>query len=109
FSGFGGDLQAVVWLGRDDNGKTPLTGATGALQVWASFMRKAHPQSLEMPMPENVVMAWVDAQTGQGSAADCPNAVQMPYIRGSEPAQGPGCGSQNPAGEVMDWVRGWLN
>ncbi|WP_237753053.1 hypothetical protein, partial [Pseudomonas aeruginosa] len=21
----------------------------------------------------------------------------------------PGCGSQNPAGEVMDWVRGWLN
>ncbi|NRS64877.1 penicillin-binding transpeptidase domain-containing protein, partial [Pseudomonas aeruginosa] len=92
FSGFGGDLQAVVWLGRDDNGKTPLTGATGALQVWASFMRKAHPQSLEMPMPENVVMAWVDAQTGQGSAADCPNAVQMPYIRGSEPAQGPGCG-----------------
>ncbi|MGV8429006.1 hypothetical protein, partial [Pseudomonas aeruginosa] len=24
-------------------------------------------------------------------------------------AQGPGCGSQNPAGEVMDWVRGWLN
>ncbi|MFU1924280.1 hypothetical protein ACM6PT_44980, partial [Klebsiella pneumoniae] len=72
FSGFGGDLQAVVWLGRDDHGKTPLTGATGALQVWASFMRKAHPQSLEMPMPENVVMAWVDAQTGQGSAADCP-------------------------------------
>lgn len=40
FSGFGGDLQAVVWLGRDDNGKTPLTGATGALQVWASFMRR---------------------------------------------------------------------
>ncbi|MGI1166184.1 hypothetical protein ACRCRH_29520, partial [Pseudomonas aeruginosa] len=38
---------------RDDNGKTPLTGATGALQVWASFMRKAHPQSLEMPMPDN--------------------------------------------------------
>ncbi|OZN80722.1 hypothetical protein CGQ13_35765, partial [Pseudomonas aeruginosa] len=34
FSGFGGDLQAVVRLRRDDNAKTPLTGATGAVHVW---------------------------------------------------------------------------
>lgn len=43
FAGFSQDLLAVVWLGRDDNGPTPLTGATGALQVWTSFMRKAGP------------------------------------------------------------------
>jgi penicillin-binding protein 1B len=39
---------------------------------------------------------------------NCPGAVQMPYIRGSEPAPGPGCGMQAPAESVMDWVRGWL-
>lgn len=108
FAGFSQDLLAVVWLGRDDNGPTPLTGATGALQVWTGFMRKADPLPLDMPMPDNVTMAWIDRTTGQGSASGCPNAVQMPYIRGSEPAPGAGCGIQAPVDSVMDWVRGWL-
>src|SRR3546814_20797423 len=93
------------WLGRDDNGPTPLTGATGALQVWTDFMRKADPLPLDMPMPENVVQAWVDARTGQGSDSSCPGAVQMPYIRGSAPAPGLACGIQAPVASVMAWVR----
>ncbi len=111
FAGFGQDLLAVVWLGRDDNGKTPFTGATGALQVWTSFMRKADPLPLDMPQPDNVVQAWVDPRTGQGSDGNCPGAVQMPYIRGSEPVPGAACGgaAPTPAAEVMDWVKGWLN
>lgn len=108
FAGFSQDLLSVVWLGRDDNGPTPLTGATGALQVWTGFMRKADPLPLDMPMPDNVTQAWVDRQTGLGSASGCPNAVQMPYIRGSEPAPGSACGIQAPVESVMDWVKGWL-
>lgn len=109
FAGFSQDVLAVVWLGRDDNGPTPLTGATGALQVWTDFMRKADPLPLDMPMPENVVQAWIDAGSGQGTDPSCPNAVQVPYIRGSQPVAGPACGIQAPADEVMDWVRGWLD
>jgi penicillin-binding protein 1B len=109
FAGFSQDLLAVVWMGRDDNGKTPLTGATGALRVWTDFMRRAEPMPLEMPLPDNVTQVWVDAYTGQGTDAGCPNAVQMPYIQGSEPPPGPGCGIQAPVENVMDWVRGWLN
>lgn len=109
FAGFSQDLLSVVWLGRDDNGPTPLTGATGALQVWTGFMRKADPLPLDMPMPDNITQAWVDRQTGLGSASGCPNAVQMPYIRGSEPAPGSACGIQAPVESVMDWVRGWLD
>ncbi|MBV7564964.1 penicillin-binding protein 1B [Pseudomonas sp. sia0905] len=108
FAGFSQDLLAVVWMGRDDNGPTPFTGATGALQAWTGFMRRADPLPLDMPLPDNVVMAWVDAATGQGSAQNCPGAVQMPYIRGSEPAPGTGCGIQAPVDSVMDWVKGWL-
>lgn len=108
FAGFSQDLLSVVWLGRDDNGPTPLTGATGALQVWTSFMRKVDPLPLDMPMPDNVTQAWIDRQTGLGSASGCPNAVQMPYIRGSEPAPGSACGIQAPVESVMDWVKGWL-
>jgi len=120
FAGFSQDLLAVVWLGRDDNGKTPLTGATGALRVWTDFMVKADPLPLDMPVPENVTQAWVDARSGLGSEPGCPDAVQMPYIRGSEPPPGPPCGlPQAPAGnvqdvienvqDVMDWVRDWSN
>jgi penicillin-binding protein 1B len=110
FAGFSQDLLAVVWMGRDDNGKTPFTGATGALQVWTSFMKKADPLPLDMAMPDNVVQAWVNASTGQGTDASCPGAVQMPYIRGSEPQPGPTCGGPTaPAESVMDWVKGWLN
>ncbi len=109
FAGFSQDLLAVVWLGRDDNGPTPLTGASGALQVWTEFMRKADPLPLDMPLPDNVVQAWVDANTGLGSDPSCPNVVQMPYIRGSQPAAGPACGIRAPVNEVMDWVRGWLD
>ncbi|GLZ89085.1 penicillin-binding protein 1B [Metapseudomonas resinovorans] len=108
FAGFSQDLLAVVWLGRDDNGKTPLTGATGALQVWTSFMRKADPLPLDMPMPDNVTQAWIDPHSGQGSDQSCPGAVQMPYIRGSEPAPGAPCGLGAPVDSVMDWVRGWM-
>ncbi len=112
FAGFGQDLLAVVWMGRDDNGKTPLTGATGALQVWAGFMRSAMPTPLDTTPPNNVTLAWVDPYSGQGSDQSCPGAVQMPYIRGSEPPSGAPCGLpqqlQEPAQQVMDWVRGWL-
>ncbi len=113
FAGFGQDLLAVVWMGRDDNGKTPLTGASGALQVWANFMEKAQPTSLNMSPPENVVMAWVDAYSGLGSAKGCPGAVQMPYIRGSEPLAGESCDKpdliKEPVESVKGWIRSWLN
>ena len=109
FAGFSQDLLAVVWLGRDDNGKTPLTGATGALQVWTGFMRKADPLPLDMPLPDNVIQAWIDPRTGQGSDPSCSGAQQMPYIRGSEPVPGQACGIQAPVDSVMDWVKGWLN
>jgi penicillin-binding protein 1B len=113
FAGFGQDLLAVVWMGRDDNGKTPLTGASGALQVWANFMQKAAPNSLNMTPPSNVVMAWVDAYSGLGSAEGCPGAVQMPYIRGSEPLLGESCDKPisfpAPVESVKNWIRGWLN
>ena len=112
FAGFGQDLLAVVWMGRDDNGATPLTGASGALQVWTGFMRRAQPASLDTTPPDNVQLAWIDPQTGQGSAAGCPGAVQMPYIRGSEPPPGVPCQSPGAAGQavdpILDWMRDWL-
>lgn len=107
FTGFGQDILATVWLGKDDNKNTPLTGASGALQVWASFMKEARPTSLKTPLPQNIIYAWVDANTGAGSGEGCPNAVQMPYLRGTEPAPELSCAQSD--GSTTDWIRGWAN
>lgn len=115
FAGFSDDLVAVAWLGRDDNGQTRLTGATGALQVWTAFMAQAHPRSLSEVPPEGVVYAWVDRLTGAGSDPSCPDTVQVPFREGYQPLPGPGCQPlidiapvREGAGRVMDVIRGWL-
>ena len=115
FAGFSDDLLAVSWLGRDDNGQTRLTGATGALQVWSAFMAQAHPRSLSEVPPEGIVYAWVDRLTGEGSDPSCPDTVQAPFREGYQPLPGPGCRPlidtepvKEGAGRVMDVIRGWL-
>lgn len=107
FTGFGQDLLATVWLGKDDNSNTSLTGASGALQVWSAFMKEAHPTSLNPPVPDNIVFAWVDAVTGQGAGEDCPNALKVPFIKGTQPDPGLSCKKSD--GSTTDWTRGWSN
>lgn len=107
FTGFGQNILATVWLGKDDNSSTSLTGASGALQVWATFMKDARPASLNMSLPANVVYAWVDAETGKSIGEGCPNSIQVPYIKGTEPAPVLSC--KKPDGSTTDWIRGWEN
>ncbi|VAW70295.1 Multimodular transpeptidase-transglycosylase, partial [hydrothermal vent metagenome] len=40
FAGFSNDQLAVVWVGRDDNTSSGLTGASGALRLWTDVMKK---------------------------------------------------------------------
>jgi len=42
FAGFSGNYLAVVWVGRDDNLPTGVTGSQGALKVWRKVMRQLH-------------------------------------------------------------------
>jgi penicillin-binding protein 1B len=38
FAGYGNPLVAVAWIGRDDNAPIGLSGATGAMRLWAETM-----------------------------------------------------------------------
>ncbi|MEY3218953.1 MAG: hypothetical protein RIT27_310 [Pseudomonadota bacterium] len=62
FAGFGGDMLAVVWMGRDDNKSTGLTGGGGAMRVWGEFMKNARPQSLSTQLPERTEWRSVGAR-----------------------------------------------
>ncbi len=41
FVGFTPDLLSIVWTGYDDNTPSGLTGASGSLPAWLSFMQEA--------------------------------------------------------------------
>ena len=62
FAGFSGNRLAVVWVGRDDNGPTGLTGATGALQIFGRTLSQISNTPLVLTPPENIEWAVVDAE-----------------------------------------------
>ncbi|MCX2983332.1 penicillin-binding protein 1B [Halieaceae bacterium IMCC14734] len=103
FAGFSGDLMAVSWVGRDDNGGTGLTGATGALKIWADFMSTASRVPLAYRVPEGIEHYWIDPASGQLSAEDCEGARLMPFISGSQPQKRVNCAQRKD--RVMEWFR----
>lgn len=92
FAGFSGDYLSVVWIGRDDNKPTGLTGSSGALQIWADLMRQISNQPVQLIAPDNVGMRWIDEATGWLSDEGCPGARLMPFVDGSEPFEYVNCG-----------------
>lgn len=92
FAGFTGDYLGVVWIGRDDNQPAGLTGAEGALRIWATAMKRVSREPLELDQPENIDLIWVDAQRGGRSDSGCSGAISMPFIKGSAPDRVSGCG-----------------
>lgn len=53
FVGFTPEILTVVWVGRDDNTPTALTGASGALPIWVEFMKNIPRKRGEFSWPEH--------------------------------------------------------
>jgi penicillin-binding protein 1B len=106
FAGFTGDYLGVVWVGRDDNQSAELTGAQGALKVWAATMSKVSREPLELDQPDNVEWVWVDRAGGGRSDGSCPSAARLPFVAGSAPSQVADCGGgPAPAESGESWVK----
>jgi len=100
FAGFSADRVAVAWVGRDDNAPTGLTGAQGALPVWADLMRGIDNVSLQLTPPAGVEYHWID-RDGRLAAEHCEGAVAFPYIAGSQPEQRAVCTEQRSLGGFL--------
>ena len=85
FVGYAGNYLMVVWLGFDDNRKSPLTGRTGALQVWKNFMSRLDPISYEVRKPSRIRYEWVDTKDGLLSGERCKGSILIPFVEGTEP------------------------
>jgi penicillin-binding protein 1B len=102
FAGFTGDYLSVVWVGRDDNKSTGLTGASGALQLWTALMKQVARQPVALIAPDNVQMYWVDPQNGMLADQSCQGAVLYPYIAGSAPSERSKC-MNTPLNQAKQW------
>ncbi|MCK5729197.1 MAG: penicillin-binding protein 1B [Methylococcales bacterium] len=90
FAGFSGDYLSVVWIGRDDNKSTGLSGSSGALRLWSTLMKQIAKQPVDLIAPDNIEMAWIDKQ---GLLADnyCTDVKKYPFIEGSIPEKRSAC------------------
>ena len=90
FAGFAANRLAVVWVGRDDNKPAQLTGATGALQLWAGIMADIDPRGLMNVPPEDVVeiplrMRFDPSGTAGNDYGGCSGTTPVPFVRGEVP------------------------
>jgi penicillin-binding protein 1B len=115
FAGFTGSYLAVVWVGYDDNRATGLTGAAGALPVWADTLAKLKPASFEPVAPEMVEDRWVGYADGMETTQACgADAVLLSLPVGTALPRKPDCipspptsvGAPNSVGEkIKSWLK----
>ena len=92
FAGFTTKLLCVVWVGLDDYQDIKLDGAKAALPIWTEFMKRAHKHRAyrdvtNFAVPDGVVSAQIDADTGQLATSACPRVVTDYYLLGTQPVQ----------------------
>jgi penicillin-binding protein 1B len=103
FAGFTGDRLAVVWVGRDDDQPTGLTGAAGAMAVWGDMMARLGPEPLLLPQPDGIERVWIDPASGLLSDSGCPDAVELPFVAGSAPTDSAPCGPRSVGKSIKSW------
>jgi penicillin-binding protein 1B len=105
FAGFTGDRLGVVWIGRDDNKSTGLTGSSGALRVWRDLFAQFPAPDWIQTSAESIEYQWIDPVSGLLADAGCPDAVQLPFIEGSAPAESAPCAGRGVLPNPVDWFK----
>ncbi|MBU1184411.1 MAG: PBP1A family penicillin-binding protein [Proteobacteria bacterium] len=104
FVGYTPDVVCAVWVGYDSGADTGLTGAHGALHIWARFLRALYPQSgpLALTRPKGVETAVIDPESGYLATASCPQTLREAYLTGTAPKET--C-PRHPVNPVVDALR----
>ncbi|HXA35737.1 MAG TPA: penicillin-binding protein 1B [Steroidobacteraceae bacterium] len=110
FAGFTGSYVAVAWVGYDDNRPTGLTGAAGAMPVWADTLAALKSTSFEPVAPELVEDRWIGYGDGLETTPDCStDAVVISVPKGAALPPKPDCSlSPSPVGTMSDKIKAWL-
>ena len=102
FAGFSPGVTAVVWIGRDDNQRTSLTGATGALSIWTEIMRKLPHRHGRIQAPRGVEWKPLNEKGQYMDPRHCQGGRELPVSSESRLETAPEC-------ERRGWFRNWFD
>jgi len=89
FSGFNGALVTSVWVGFDQDRSLGAReeGGRTAVPIWTYFMHDALAGTPmhRVPMPEGVVTARINPDTGQLASSDDPKGIMEMFVEGNLP------------------------
>jgi penicillin-binding protein 1B len=113
FAGFTGSYVSVAWVGYDDNRVTGLTGAIGALPVWADTLARLKSASFEPVPPELVEDRWIGFADGLETSPACSTdavvvSVPKDTVLPAKPGCGPSSMGTSPSGTMGDKIKEWL-
>jgi penicillin-binding protein 1B len=108
FAGFTGSYLAVAWVGYDDNRETGLTGAAGALPVWADTMASLKPLSFDPVAPDTVEDRWIGFNDGLETTATCSADAVMIAVPKDTPLPRNSRCLTTPKTTVGDKVKEWF-
>lgn len=93
FAGYTPQLLSLVWIGYDSNKPTGLSGASGAMRIWADYMKKVGSPygSGDFPTPAGLVYLELDDVSS--------GTVKELFIEGTEP--------QGAREEIKDKIKQW--
>lgn len=80
FIGYDNELLVTTWVGRDDNKPTKLTGSSGALVLFADFMKKNGIQTRSLKAPDSVELVQFDTTNGRAVQIACDVSRELPAV-----------------------------
>ncbi|AWB67048.1 penicillin-binding protein 1B [Saccharobesus litoralis] len=80
FVGYDQNELAVIWVGKDDNTSTQLTGSSGALRIFGEYQKQRQPVSLVVPKPQSIAMRYFSSDSGYHVDPGCPDTLLLPVI-----------------------------
>ncbi len=78
FVGVDGREVTTIWLGRDDNKPVNLTGSSGALRVYAEYLKQRIPELLELPWPREITTLGFKPTSDGGLEMNCRSDYKLP-------------------------------
>lgn len=90
FIGYTPHITTGVWVGFSKErslGKGEV-GGRAALPIWVDYMKAAHENlpSMTLPVPEGIVFANIDGETGGLASASSKSVIRQAYREGTEPS-----------------------
>lgn len=89
FVGYTPDLLALAWVGYDDGTTTGLSGASGALPIWADFMKNENPPGAsrsDFPATDNILLVTI-SKSGKLYKPECGEPFEEAFLKGTVPEE----------------------